>query len=104
MTKRAKMTAPHPGRELAKRMERCGVSAYRVARATNIGASSVGKIVSGELGITPLNGRRLDRFFGDDAGYWSSAQLRHDLARVEHENAAELAAVTPLSEATPRHH
>lgn len=104
MAKRTTEVVPHPGLELARRMEQYGISAYRLAKATRIGAPSVGKIVSGELGITPLNGRRLDRFFGDETGYWSNIQLQYELARVEREKANDLAAVTPLSEASPRPH
>ena len=89
---------PDPGEMLRDDLEARGLTARGLAIALRLPASRISQIVRGQRGITPKTARRLARYFGGSAAIWLRLQVADDLARVEAELAAKIAAeVTPAA-------
>ncbi len=78
--KTRKINPAHPGRVLKQEfMEPLGVSNYRLARASGLSQTLIGRIVCGKAGITAPVALRLEAVFGMDAETWLNMQSTYDL-------------------------
>lgn len=76
-----------------------GLTKYRLAKEIGVPAQRIGDIVAGKRAITADTDLRLSKFFGLSKGYWLRAQAAYDTEIAEAAMAAELAEITPWSEA-----
>lgn len=75
----------HPGGLLADAVERRGVTAYKVAKATGISQITLSQILHGKRGITAPTALLLGRYFGTSPQFWTNLQTSYDIdvARAE---------------------
>ncbi|MDY7030138.1 MAG: HigA family addiction module antitoxin [Spirochaetota bacterium] len=66
------------------------ISAYRLAKDTNIPATRVSQILKGNRKITADTALRFSRYFGNSADFWLGIQDEYDLRRGKQEIADEL--------------
>jgi addiction module HigA family antidote len=66
------------------------ISAYRLAKDTNIPATRVSQILKGNRKITADTALRFSRYFGNSADFWLGIQDEYDLRRGKKEIADEL--------------
>jgi addiction module HigA family antidote len=75
-----KLPPIHPGEVLREEfLKPLGLTKYRLAKATQVPADRIGKIVSGRRAITADTALRFARFFGTSAEFWMNLQARCDL-------------------------
>jgi len=88
----------HPGELLLEDfLKPMGISAYRLAKETNIPAQRISAIIKGRRSITADTDLRLARFFGLTEGYWMRAQVSHDIRATIHAEGKKI-----MREVTPR--
>jgi len=81
----------HPGIFLKEEfMEPLEVSAYKVAKDTNISSMAISEILRGKRNITPRVGIRLSKYFGVSEGYFSRLQLQYDLDVIKEKEGKEV--------------
>ncbi len=81
----------HPGIFLKEEfMEPLEVSAYKVAKDTNISIMAISEILRGKRNITPRVGIRLSKYFGVSEGYFSRLQLQYDLDIIKEKEGKEV--------------
>jgi addiction module HigA family antidote len=81
----------HPGIFLKEEfMEPLEVSAYKVAKDTNISSMAISEILRGKRNITPRVGIRLSKYFGVSEGYFSRLQLQYDLDIIKKKEGKEV--------------
>ena len=99
MSKKKKMQGPAD--VLARRIEKAGVTMYRVSVDCGMPRNYIQRICREGVSITPITAARLARYFGDwSASDWLTLQGDWDLARIEDEQGKALdRAVTPLTAA-----
>lgn len=74
----------HPGEILSEEfLTPLNISAYRLAKETNISAIRVSEIVRKKRRITVDTALRLSRFFGNSAEFWLGLQLEYDIREEE---------------------
>lgn len=74
----------HPGEILKEEfLDPMGVSAYRLAKDTQIPQDRVSNIVRGKRGITADTALRFGRFFDVEPQFWLNLQARYDLDVAE---------------------
>ncbi|MBI2382505.1 MAG: HigA family addiction module antidote protein [Gammaproteobacteria bacterium] len=86
------MIPVHPGRILKRELEARSLSANRLAMDCRIPSGRVTEILGGRRGITPDTALRLGRYFGTSPRLWLNLQGNYDLAVVEREKGAAIAA------------
>lgn len=82
----------HPGRLLKRELEARGLSANRLALDLGVPSGRVTDILNGRRSITADTALRLGLCFGNGAPFWIGLQGQYDVARVERERGAEIAA------------
>lgn len=82
----------HPGRILRREMKARGVSGNKLALALRVPSGRVTAILNGKRSISAETALRLARHFGVSAQFWMNLQSRYDLALVEQEIGARVAA------------
>ncbi len=86
------MVAIHPGRILKRELDARGLSANRLAIALRVPSGRITDILNGKRGITPETALRLARCFDTSAEFWVNLQAHYDLAKVQNERGAAIAA------------
>ncbi len=88
----------HPGEVLGEIIvPAMGLSKSAFARELKMSRQAVHNILTGKAPVTPLTAAKLGRFFGNSPQMWLNMQTAHDLWRVAHDHADELAEITPVS-------
>ncbi|NDE91011.1 MAG: addiction module antidote protein, HigA family [Alphaproteobacteria bacterium] len=78
--KNRRMNPAHPGKILKQEfMEPLRISNYRLAQASGLSQTIVGRIVNGKAGITADVALRLEAVLGMDAQTWMNMQNTFDL-------------------------
>jgi len=74
----------HPGEILSEEfLKPLEITAYRLAKETNMPAIRISEIVRKKRRITVDTALRLSRFFGNSAEFWLGIQLEYDLREEE---------------------
>lgn len=60
-------------------LEPMNISAYRLAKETNIDPKRISDILAGKRGISADTALRFARFFGNSAQFWLNLQNHYDL-------------------------
>jgi addiction module HigA family antidote len=88
----------HPGEILLEEfLLPLNITAYRLAKETQIPQTRVSEIIKGNRRITADTALRLSHYFGNSAKFWLGLQDDYD---IEHEltaNHAEFESIRPLS-------
>ena len=80
----------HPGEILLEEfLKPLGISAYKLAKETELPQTRISEIIKGRRGITADTGLRLSAFFGNSPQFWLGLQADHDLEE-ERENKKEI--------------
>ena len=75
-----KLKNVHPGEVLQEEfLELLGISAYRLAKETNIPQTRVSQIIKRKRSITADTALRLSKFFGNSPKFWLGLQNDYDL-------------------------
>jgi addiction module HigA family antidote len=82
----------HPGRLLRREIEVRGLSANRLALDLGVPSGRITDILNERRSISADTAIRLGRYFGNGGQFWLDLQSQHDLAAVERERGAEIAA------------
>jgi antitoxin HigA-1 len=83
MLKKRKIKPVHPGRVLYDEfLEPAGVSQRRLAQATGLSPTRVGKLVRGARNVTAETALRLEHALGMSAETWMNLQALYDLERA----------------------
>ena len=69
------------------------ISAYRLARDTNMPATRISEILKGHRRITADTALRLSQYFGNSADFWLGIQDEYDLRKERDRLKSELAAI-----------
>src|SRR3954470_25033266 len=78
--RRAPMKLAHPGAILKHEfLDPLGITAYHLAKDTNVAINRIAAIVGGRRAITADTALRFARYFGTDAQSWVNLQARYDL-------------------------
>ena len=81
----AKFLNVHPGELLREEfLHPMGITAYRLAKATELPPQRINQIVNEKRGITVDTDLRLCAFFGLTPGYWLRVQMAYDLREALH--------------------
>lgn len=86
------MVPIHPGRILKRELAARNLSANRLALALRVPSGRITDILNGKRSISPETALRLAHFLGTSAEFWVNLQARYDLAIVEKELGAKIAA------------
>ena len=86
------MVPVHPGRILKREMVARHLSANRLALALRVPSGRITSILNGKRAISADTALRLSHYFGNSAQFWLNLQTRYDLAVVEQEHGARIAA------------
>ena len=89
----------HPGEHLAEFLDEYGVSAYRLAKDTDMPKTRVSTILKGQRAITADTALRLGRFFGVTPQFWLNLQTRYDLETAQEAIGPGLEHIKPLQAA-----
>lgn len=97
----AKFINVHPGELLREEfLKPMGITAYRLAKATQLPPQRINQLVNEKRGITVDTDLRLCAYFGLTPGYWLRVQLAHDLRAALHTIGPEIkASIQPLQAA-----
>ncbi|HPX27459.1 MAG TPA: HigA family addiction module antitoxin [Treponemataceae bacterium] len=69
------------------------ITAYRLAKDTNVSATRISQILKGTRKITADTALRFSKFFGNSADFWLGIQDEYDLREERRKIAAELAEI-----------
>jgi len=70
----------HPGEILREEfLKPMGISAYRLAKGTNVSQTRISQIIHEQRGITAETALRFGKFFGNSAEFWLGLQNDYDL-------------------------
>ena len=69
------------------------ISAYRLAKDTNMPATRISEILKGRRRITADTALRLSQYFGNSADYWLGIQDEYDLRKERDLLKSELATI-----------
>lgn len=73
----------HAGEFLKEVLEDLEISAYKLAKDTQMPKSRISHILKGERSITPDTAVRLSKYLGMSAQYWMNLQTSYDLTIAE---------------------
>jgi addiction module HigA family antidote len=81
----------HPGEILSEEfLKPMGVSAYRLAKETNIPQTRISEIIKGRRRITADTALRFSKFFGTSPKFWLGLQDDFDLEKEQNSKQTEL--------------
>lgn len=84
----------HPGEILKEEfLEPMNITAYRLAKETDIPQTRISEIIHGKRSITADTAIRFSKFFGTTAEFWLNLQNLYDLEEEESKHKAEFAAI-----------
>lgn len=84
----------HPGEVLFEEfLKPMGISAYRLAKETNIPQTRISEIVKGKRRVTADTALRISKFFGTTPQFWLGLQDDYDLEAQQEIIADELARI-----------
>jgi addiction module HigA family antidote len=81
----------HPGIFLQEVLDDLGITAYRLAKDTNMPGSRVDQILKQNRGITVDTAMRLAAYLGTTEQYWLNLQNSYDIANHEIEDIPAIA-------------
>ncbi len=81
----------HPGVFLQEVLDDIGITAYRLAKDTNMPGSRVDQILKQNRGITVDTAMRLAAYLGTTEQYWLNLQNSYDIANHEIEDIRAIA-------------
>ena len=81
----------HPGVFLQEVLDDLGITAYRLAKDTNMPGSRVDQILKQNRGITVDTAMRLAAYLGTTEQYWLNLQNSYDIAYHEIEDIRAIA-------------
>ncbi len=88
----------HPGEVLQEEfLTPLNISAYKLAKETNIPQTRVSEIIKGNRRITADTALRLSHFFGNSAKFWLGLQDDFDLEAELDEKREELNHIKPYA-------
>ena len=97
----ARLPNIHPGEVLQEEfLVPFDISAYRLAKDTDIPQTRIAAILKGHRRITANTALRLSIYFGTTPKFWLGLQNDYDVEEERHSQAAELKKLRPLK--TPR--
>jgi antitoxin HigA-1 len=71
------------------------ISAYRLAKDTNMPATRISEIIRGRRKITADTALRLSAYFGNSADFWLGIQDEYDLRKEKLKIEKELKSISP---------
>ena len=93
-----KMPNIHPGEILLEEfLKPMGITAYRLAKETNIDQTRVSEIIKGKRGISVDTALRFSKFFGNSPEFWINIQTHYDLEEKKNILKKELRKIKRLS-------
>jgi antitoxin HigA-1 len=69
------------------------ITAYRLAKDTNVSATRISQILKGSRKITADTALRFSKYFGNSADFWLGIQNEYDLREERRKIAVELAEI-----------
>jgi addiction module HigA family antidote len=89
----------HPGEILLEEfLKPMGISAYRLAKETNLSQTRVSQIIHQKRGITAETALRFSKYFGNSAEFWLGLQNDYDLEENRISLRKELEAIRSMAE------
>jgi len=89
----------HPGEILKEEfLEEYHISAYKLAKDTNIPATRISQIVKGKRSITADTALRFSKYFGTTPDFWLGLQMEYDIREESSLKAKEIKAIKSLYE------
>ncbi len=89
----------HPGEILQEEfLEPLGISAYSLAKETDIPESSISKIINKKLGISVDISMKLGRFFGLPDKFFIGLQVDYEILETKFKNSSKLNNIKPYTE------
>lgn len=86
----------HPGEVLKEEfLTPLNITAYRLAKDTNIPQTRVSEIVHGNRSITADTAMRFSKYFGTSAEFWLNLQNLYDLEEERNNHEAEFNSIRP---------
>lgn len=86
----------HPGEVLKEEfLTPLNITAYRLAKDTNIPQTRVSEIVHGRRSITADTAMRFSKYFGTSAEFWHNLQNIYDLEEERNNHEAEFNSIRP---------
>jgi len=82
----------HPGAILKEELAVRGLSANRLSLDLAVPSGRIVEILNRKRAVTPDTALRLGRYFGNAPQFWMNLQVQYDLAVVQRERGAEIAA------------
>jgi len=87
----------HPGEILNEEfLAPMGITAYRLAKETNLPQTAISDIIKGKRNITAQIALRLSKYFGTTAQFWMGLQDDFDLEEEKERYKKELTKIRPL--------
>jgi addiction module HigA family antidote len=87
----------HPGEVLLEEfLKPMGISAYRLAKGTNMPQTRVSQIIKGKRRLTADAALRLSRYFGTSSQFWLGLQNDFDLEEQTGVLSDELKRIEPV--------
>jgi addiction module HigA family antidote len=81
----------HPGEILSEEfLQPLNITAYRLAKETNMPATRISDIVKGKRRITADTALRISKFFGNSPEFWLGIQNDYDLEEEKRKISREL--------------
>ena len=91
----------HPGEVLLEEfLKPMGISAYKLAKETNLSQTRISEIVHRRRSITAETALRFSKFFGNTAEFWLGLQNDYDLEENRLSLRKELEAIKSIAEPT----
>jgi addiction module HigA family antidote len=89
----------HPGEILQEEfLNEYHITAYKLAKDTNIPATRISQIVKGRRSITADTALRFSKYFGTTPDFWLGLQVEYDLREESSLKAKEIKAIKSLHE------
>lgn len=87
----------HPGEILEEEfLKEFNISAYRLAKDTNVPATRISQIVKGNRSISTDTALRFSKYFGTTPDFWLGLQMEYDLREESNIKAKEIKAIKSL--------
>ena len=89
----------HPGEILQEEfLNEYQISAYKLAKDTNIPATRISQIIKGKRSITADTALRFSKYFGTTPDFWLGLQIEYDIREESSIKAKEIKAIKSLYE------
>jgi addiction module HigA family antidote len=93
-----KMPNIHPGEILLEEfLKPMGITAYRLAKETNIDQTRVSEIIKGKRSVSVDTALRFSKYFGNSPEFWINIQIHYDLEEKKNILKKELRKIKRLS-------